>query len=253
MEKWKLAAIAALLCAFAGYGVFANSKANTAIVSGGTGTPTAPTPAFTPPKPSKYDGTTLPAWPSIKQWINTPAPVNLNSWKGKPVLVEVFRTECSHCQQAAPFLSALHTRYAPRGVEFVAIQSPGNAKDPENPENSWPLVQSWAKQRGYSWPVGFDAKSAWFQGKWGDKVLYPSLFLLDPSGKVVFFQSGHDDAKALQLAVELERIAPGKGDASARAKDILNWIMKTLSTGPGAAQQQALQEGISSYLGSKKT
>ena len=245
MEKWKLAAIAALLCSFAGYGVFANSSANQAI---GTG---APLPAVTP-TPSPWIGKTLPAWPSIKQWVGTPAPPNLNALRGKPVLLEVFRTECPHCRDAAPVLAALHSRYAPRGVEFVGIQSPGDVKDAQNPENSWPAVQGWVKQKGYTWPVGFDAQSTWFQGQFGGKnVSYPSLFLLDKTGKVVFFQSGHDTGKAVQLAVELERIAPGQGDLNARSNDLAKWLSVPLQL-QSADTQSSLQQDVLARLGAPK-
>ncbi len=252
MEKWKIVAIAALLLSFVGYGVFANSGANGALVSGAPTLPGVQPVAFAAPAPSQYDGMAFPSWAGVKQWMNTPAPPSLNTLKGKPVFVEVFRIECQHCNEAAPFLAKLHARYAPRGVEFVGIQSPADSSDPAYPENSWPQIQAWAKRNGYTWPVGFDPKRAWFKKNFGNKTWWPSMFLLDPSGKVVFFQSGHDDPKALQLAVQLERLAPGKGDPQARSGDVLKWVESSLQQQPDTDTEKSLKEGIASYLGPAK-
>ena len=253
MEKWKLAAIAALLLSFIGYGVFANSTANRTIGTDTiTNNPSGAQPAiFTPPLPSKYDGKTFPAWPSITTWANSSVPVKLGDSKGQLTLVEVFRIECSHCQDAAPFLVRLHARYAPRGVKFVGIQSPSDNPDPAFPENSWPEVQSWVKSKSYTWPVGFDPKRTWFKKSFGNNVSYPSLFLLDKNGVIIFFQSGHDEAKGLQLTAQLERLAPGNGDARARSIDLVEWIEGQLKSPVDAKTKQQLEKDISSYLGSK--
>src|SRR4051812_18921376 len=104
MEPWKLAAIAAIVVGFIGFGMFSSSSSNKFPVgntAGGSGVVPTPGP---PAAFAKYMGGTLPNWPTVTQWVNTPAPVNLATLKGKPVLVEVFRIECSHCQEAAPFL-----------------------------------------------------------------------------------------------------------------------------------------------------
>jgi len=239
MEKWKLAVIAALLCSFAGFGWFSQSK-----------TPVTPT-VFTPPAPSKYDGQTVPSLASIKTWANTKTPVDFSTYRGHPILFEVFRTQCPHCQDAAPFFVQLHARYAPRGVEFLAVQSGATSSDPKWPENSWPDVQAWIKDKGYTWPVGFDPNYVWFQKSFGKGVLYPSIFLLDKNGKVVFFQSGHTDAKAMDLAVQLERIAPGNAATPQRAADLVDWVTSANRSAPDPQTKTALQDDIASYLANK--
>ena len=245
MEPWKLAVIAALGAGIVGYGVFANSSANHTLLNKPPGVrPTLGASSA----PSKFIGKTLPAWPTMKQWMNSSSPPNLALLKGKPVLLEVFRIECNHCVEAAPVLVQLHKRYAPRGVQFVGVQSPASGNDPENPENNWKTVQSWVKGNGYTWPVGFDAGSAWFQGKFGKDVYYPSLFLIDASGKVTFFQTGHDAEKALQLAVELEKIAPGKGDVQARATDLSRFLAPGMGLGSDATSQQSLANELTKRI-----
>ncbi|BCM91113.1 protein DipZ [Abditibacteriota bacterium] len=250
MEPWKIAVIAALGFGIIGFGKVVNTPpgpvdpiSNTAVNPVGV----QPTPG-PPANFAKYMGATLPAWPTVTQWANTPGPVNLGSLKGKMVLLEVFRIECSHCQEAAPFLVKLHARYAPRGVDFVGIQSPGAITDPANPEINWATVQKWIKTQGYTWPVGFDANSAWFQGKFGKNVSYPSLFLFDKSGKIVFIQSGHNTDKAMDLIAELEHIAPGQGDVKAQATDLSRFLSPALGIRNDAKSQQSLTDDFVARL-----
>ncbi len=242
MEPWKLAIIGVLGAGMLGYGMYANSTPKVNL---------APPMPGAAPVPVQYVGKALPAWPSVTQWMNTSAPPSLNGLKGKTVLLEVFRTECSHCQAAAPFLAKLYPRYAPRGIEFVGIQSPSKSPEPDNPEEDWTKVQAWAKAKGYTWPVGFDDKSQWFQGKFGQGVSYPSLFLLGPDGKVGFFQSGHTPEKALDLAVELEKVAPGQGDNAARARDLTRFLASDLGVQSDQKAQQSLAADIQTRLSAK--
>ena len=231
--------IAALGAGLIGYGVHANSTPKVDL------NPSGPAPS---PTPAKYIGTTLPAWPSITQWANTSAPPSLVGLIGKPVLLEVFRTECSHCQQAAPFLAKLYGRYAPRGVQFVGIESPSKSPDPQWPEADWTKVQAWAKDRGYVWPLGFDDKSQWFQGKFGDKVSYPSIFLIDRSGKVIYFHSGHTAEKELDLSIELEKIVPAKGTAAANATSLMTFLAPDLGVQGNQIAQKSLVTDIQKRL-----
>ncbi|RYX83196.1 TlpA family protein disulfide reductase [bacterium] len=239
MEPWKIAVIAALGIGFISFGMLTNGQ------TGGNDPTNTPAPANSPasfktqPAPptvfAKYKGSVIPSWPNITQWVNAPTPPTLESLKGKPALIEVFRIGCSHCQEAAPYLVHLHERYGPRGVAFVGLQSPGDLKDLNNPESNWTGVQGWVKAEGYSWPVGFDAKSKWFQGNFREGVTYPTLFVLDKTGKVSFIQSGHDEQKALQLAIELERVAPSPGDANAQADNLSKFLSPNLGLSMGSS------------------
>lgn len=245
MEPWKIGAIVAIVAGFIGFSVFTKG--------GQGGILPGPTVAAPTPGPSvtytKYFGKSIPSLTTMTQWANTPAPVDLATLKGKPTLVEVFRVECSHCQEAAPYLVQLHARYAPRGVNFIGIQSPGNYKDPENPENNWTGVKDWLKSHRYTWPVAFDENSKWFQGNIGDTVTYPTMFLLDKTGKAIFIQTGHDNDKAIKLAVELEKLAPGKGDVNANAADLSRFL--NIGLGGSESMQKDLEKQIVTDLKAK--
>ncbi len=222
MEKWKIALIASLLLALVGFGIV-QQNTDTKAAYGPPPTPPSPAPA------SVYIGKTLPPW-SFKNWNQKPVP--LASLTGKPAFIEIFRTGCSHCNDAAPFLVALHERYGPRGLKTVAIQSPGDFKDLENPETKWPDVQSWVAQKRIKYPVAFDDGSQYFQGTVkkqvlnGDdkKLLYPTMMFTDKTGKIDFAQTGFDVAKAIAIAVEMEKRFPTSPDMSKNAEDLLQWL-----------------------------
>lgn len=234
MEKWKIGVIAVLLLGLVGYGVSQQKSSEAPVVANADGTMPNATlaPGETPVAPpnkaqvfigQELGGDKIPVWTKIGPWENAKQPLTLESIKGKPVLLEFFRIKCSHCQDAAPYLEALYKRYQPRGLKMAAIQSPGDYKDATNDETQWPKVQAFVKAGGLTYPVGMDKDSDYFQKTLkGD--YYPTTMIADPSGKVVYAQTGHDTQKAITLAVELEKQLPGKGTSKERAADLAKFL-----------------------------
>jgi peroxiredoxin len=227
MEKWKIAVIAALLLSLVGFGIYQQNEAERPPQTQGT-------PAGTP-KPSSFIGQPLPAW-NFKTWNGKP--VSFESLRGKVSLVEIFRIECPHCQDAAPFMVALQKRYGARGLNIVAIQSPGDFKNAENPENSWKNVQAWIKENGINYPVAMDEQSKYFQGTIKEKIfkgdesqlLYPTTVLMDKTGKVIEAHTGYQPTqgesveKIKEMLVRLEQLFPGPKSPVENAKDLVKWM-----------------------------
>ena len=232
MEKWKLGIIGLLLLGLVGYGVSQQKSAGDApTFAGNSLVDSTGNTAQTPPAENKVagfigqnlGGDKLPAWSNLGPWDNTKSAIAIDSLKGKPALVEFFRINCSHCQEAAPFLEMLYKRYQPRGLKMVAVQTPGDYKDPENEETQWPKVQAWVKAAGITYPVAMDKNSAYFQGKLKGTT-YPTTMITDANGKVVEAHTGYDTAKAVNLAVELEKLLPGAGTPRQRAQDLAKFL-----------------------------
>lgn len=217
MEKWKVVLISVMLVGLFGYGWYSQNS----------GAAVAPVVVPTPAASNQIQvGQNLPAWEisDPKLWVNTPKPIELDDLKGSYALVEIFRTGCSHCQEAAPFMVSLYNRYSPRGLKMVTIQSPGAIDPTENPEeNDWTKVQAWLKQYKIQYPVAFDKDSAYFQGTLKGSN-YPTVMVLDKDGKILETHTGHDAAKGTNLAIVLENLLPGNGDKTARAKDLMTWL-----------------------------
>lgn len=258
MEKWKLGVIAVLLLGLVGYGVMQqkSDQPEDAILAGTPGAPgTTPAPAAN--KAADFIGQNLggdkiPAWTSLGPWENAKQPITLPSLQGKPALLEFFRINCSHCQEAAPFLEALYKRYQPRGLKMVAIQSPGDYKDILNDETQWPKVQAFVKAGGLTYPVVMDKDSQYFQKMLGGTT-YPTTMIADPSGKVVHAQTGHDTQKAIALAVELEKLLPGAGAPKQRAADLAKFLgVFVFGAGrPNPAMMKSLTDDLEQRLKGK--
>lgn len=251
MEPWKIGVIAALVLGLGGYGLLSQSQENAAPLPTAGQSQTAPEDN----KAAHFIGQTLgdqiPAWKQqVGPWQNTKAPVAVGTLKGKPALVEFFRINCSHCQDAAPLMEALYKRYQPRGLKMAAIQSPGNFKDPENEETKWSNVQGWAKQRNLTYPIGFDKNSQYFQGTLKGNY-YPTTMITDANGKVVYAQTGHDDKKAIRLALELEKQFPGQGDFAARGRDLAKFLAPFLGITGNQALIKALSDDLTQRLEGK--
>lgn len=188
MEKWKIAAIALLLGVLGGYGFMQNRP---------SGAQQDIQPALATPEPvptavvAKFIGKTLPAWDfPAAQWANTPQPITPVALQGRVTIVEFWRSECPHCQDAAPFFESLKEKYGPRGLNIVSFHSPGVADDPENPENDWTKVQAKMRDLGIKYPVAFDKGGTFFKESIGGTT-YPTIFVLDRQGIVRYADTGY--------------------------------------------------------------
>ncbi len=237
MEKWKIGVIGLLLLGLVGYGISSQSQsadpvadavadvtADTAVKTGQPDVKENKAAVFLGQSLGSGD---LPEWSKVGPWENTQQAVTVESLKGGPALVEFFRINCSHCQEAAPFLESLYQRYQPRGLKMAAVQSPGNYKDTTNEETMWPRVQSWVKAAGVTYPVAMDKDSDYFQGTI-DGNYYPTTLITDANGKVVYSQTGHDLGKSIALAVELEKQFPGAGTPKERAQNLAEFLKPTV-------------------------
>ncbi len=261
MEKWKIGIIAVLLLGLVGYGISQQQpKESVADLTANSATGATDNLAVGTQKPpsenkaamflgQKLGGDKIPVWTKVGPWENAKQPVALDSLTGGPALVEFFRIKCSHCQEAAPFLEALYQRYQPRGLKMAAVQSPGDYKDATNEETQWPKVQDFVKAGGLTYPVGMDKDSQYFQQTL-DGQFYPTTMITDKTGVVVYAQTGHDTAKSINLAVELEKQLPGKGTPKERAADLAKFLRPFVfgNGAPNAAMFKSLTDDLEQRL-----
>jgi len=227
MDKWKISAIIGLFAMLLGYGAYQAQTQNAPPpeVTAGVKTPQAQVPQAQAPqahtshvhapaasvkapspgappvaKQPTFVGKELPAWNiPASLWSNSKAPVTSADVKGSVTLVEIFRIECSHCQQAAPIMAGLYQKYAPLGLKMVAIQSPGVAPT----ESDWTHVQSIVKGWNWQHPYAFDAGGRYYRTQLGGKS-YPSIYLIGKNGTVVYHHTGEDLEKTKKLVAAIE-------------------------------------------------
>jgi thiol-disulfide isomerase/thioredoxin len=181
MDTWKIAVILALIFGLGGYKYFQQRQ---------DAVPPPPAPIVAVQADSMV-GKPAPAW-NIKptQWANTPKPISLNELKGNVTLLEFWRVGCSHCRDTAPYMEKVFETFKPKGLKIVTFQSPGNSREPANPELSWPAVQSTIREWGIKYPVAFDEGAKLFKTKYHG-ASYPTLFLLDRNGIIRYVCAGN--------------------------------------------------------------
>ena len=199
MDKWKLLSIFALLFGLGGYGWYSSQP---------QAVPTPePTPAASATPAPSFEGKPIPTW-SIPApfWTNSDKAIAPDNLKGSVTLIEFFRIGCSHCEEAAPFMQQTYEKYAPRGLKMLAIQSPSKG----NPQESdWLAVKQKVKDWGITYPVGFDEGGRIFRENFRLQI-FPSVFVIDKTGVVRYFKSGHTPQTAMALTAFLDQALPKK-------------------------------------------
>jgi uncharacterized protein (TIGR03435 family) len=99
-----------------------------------------------------------------------PAPT-FASLKGKPILLEFWGTWCGYCIKALPHLEKLHTKFAPRGVQFFSVT-----------DEREKLVVDFLKDTKMAGNVVLDTDSSAFKAYSANAL--PTTYLIDATGKV---------------------------------------------------------------------
>jgi cytochrome c biogenesis protein CcmG/thiol:disulfide interchange protein DsbE len=122
---------------------------------------------------------------------------------GKPYLLELFATWCPHCQRMTTVLRGLRQQFPPERLSIVSITaSPvGNSGTPDSPvAEDQSDVDSFDAIYGITWPSVFDKDLAVAKA-WGLDG-FPTIFIVDPRGVIVYQHSGEVDAKTLVAALK---------------------------------------------------
>ncbi len=118
----------------------------------------------------------------VAGWLNAGAKgVDLEPFLGKVVLVDFWGTWCGPCRAFMPTLKAMHEKYAGKGLQIVGIHTTDDAD----------TLPKYVEQESIAWPMAVDVDKATVQG-W-NVPHYPTLFLIDRTGKLRFASLYHGD------------------------------------------------------------
>jgi len=134
-------------------------------------------------KMPEYEGkVNAPEFPEGMEWLNTERPLTIRQLKGKVVLLDFWTYCCINCMHIIPDLKKLEHKYANELVvigvhsaKFTAEKGTDNIRQAilryeiEHPVVNDHEMQIWQDYTANSWPT---------------------LFLIDPAGKVVAYMSG---------------------------------------------------------------
>ena len=112
--------------------------------------------------------------------------------RGHVVLVNFWATSCAVCVAEMPMLAATHRRFAPRGLETVAV-----AMSYDHPN----AVAAFALRRTLPFKVALDL-SGEAANSFGGIVGTPTTFVLDRRGRIVKRYLGRPDERELHALIE---------------------------------------------------
>ena len=135
-----------------------------------------------------------PEFPEGLDWINTAAPVTLNSLKGKVVLLDFWTYGCVNCIHILPDLERLEAEY-PNELVVIGVHSAKFTNEGET-DNLRDIVQRYEIEH----PVVNDRDFAvWSQ--WGANA-WPTVALIDPASRVVGVRAGEGVYEAVQPVID---------------------------------------------------
>ncbi len=108
-----------------------------------------------------------------------------------PVVAAFFKISCPVCQFTFPFLERLYKRYGSSGVTFLGI-SQDDAKG----------TRSFASEYGLTFPLVLDTNGYPVSNAYG-LTNVPTVFLIEPDGKVKVSSMGFDKKDLETIASEL--------------------------------------------------
>jgi thiol-disulfide isomerase/thioredoxin len=121
----------------------------------------------------------------------SPAPVRLQSLKGKVVYVDFWASWCGPCRQSFPWMNAMQAKYAGKGLQIVGVNLDAHRSDADKFLAEVPATFS----------VAFDAQGE-TPKRYAIKGM-PTSVLIGPDGRVIQMHSGfrEEDRKALEDAI----------------------------------------------------
>ena len=105
---------------------------------------------------------------------------------GKPVFLEVFATWCPHCQHEVPTIDNLYKQFGSK-IAFVGVSGSPYGMDGSTPESQNDVIQ-FQQQLGVTYPIAYDPALD-VAGKYLSGG-YPTIAIIDKSGKVTYLGSG---------------------------------------------------------------
>jgi len=125
--------------------------------------------------------------------------VSLASYRGAPVLVNLWATWCPPCRAEMPYLETVAREYAPSGLRIVGIST--------DQPGALDQVRDVVAERGVTYDILLDtrARSTDLFGAFG----LPVTFLADAEGRITWMRLGPLEEGDPEFAAALDAVAVG--------------------------------------------
>ena len=121
-------------------------------------------------------------------------PIQLDSLRGKIVLVSFWATTCPGCIKEMPGIVETYKQYKDKGFEVIAVAMP---YDPPS------YVVNFTQTRQLPFPVALDAKGELVKA-FGNVQLTPTSFIISKQGKILEQRLGELDFAGLKALLDKE-------------------------------------------------
>ncbi len=132
---------------------------------------------------------------SADEWLNS-APLKLADLRGKVVLVDFWTFDCWNCYRSFPWLKAMETRLADKGLQVIGVHSPefDREKIPEN-------IKKKVAEFGLKHPIMIDNDFSYWKAM--ANRYWPAYYVIDKNGllRAAFVgetHAGDDQAKKIE-------------------------------------------------------
>jgi len=123
----------------------------------------------------------------------------LTDYRGHPVVVNLWATDCGGCKAELPEFVKLHQAYKSRGVTVVGVSLDIMYEDLKSAAEGWARVKPFAASHGLTYPILLDDGSV----EKGFKVTaLPATYLIDREGRIAATYVGIVDAANLEANLE---------------------------------------------------
>jgi thiol-disulfide isomerase/thioredoxin len=126
----------------------------------------------------------------------------IESFRGKPVLIDFWATWCAPCVASMPHLAEIYKEAKSKGLVLISVDQDEDAAK----------ATDFMAKHGYEWPNYHDGDGA--IGKLMGPSGIPRVVLVDANGQVVFDGSGDED----QLRRHVAKLGPEYADLAPKPK-----------------------------------
>ena len=125
--------------------------------------------------------------------------IALSTFKGKPLLLDLWATKCGGCVKEIPSFIEIHHAWANRGLAVVGISMDILYEDLKGPAEAWSLVNPFVKAHAVDYPIlmGDDGITK----RYSVEAL-PVTYLIDRRGRIAATYVGVVDRPNLEANIK---------------------------------------------------
>jgi peroxiredoxin len=123
--------------------------------------------------------------------------IKLSDYKGRVVLIDFWAVWCPPCREGIPFFKELYSKNKDKGFEIIGISLDTDEKK----------LNDFLKEKAIDWRISYSGKG-WYDdtAKLYNVSTIPSIWIIDKSGKLRYFDVHKEDMKKAVVKLINEQI-----------------------------------------------